>query len=241
MELDWDAVYSPGEKKEYFFLDDVLKVLSRDVPKYAKGSLDPNIINLRDKLWEYLTVIFDSNDLPVFLEILSREPGAPKVIEPNQQHRPEYQNKEAVYQGSPTVSDSHLGKDISSEQALNDAISIVSEDVNRLYNGMKAFLKAKGLTLSKADENQQKEACQEFYSKDSDNFTYLELEHVEGAIDKLSYWGTNNSARDIKGGLFQQFISHEHSYLFADKNLNTNYQDLYSLSTKLQKNVLKQS
>ena len=112
MELDWDAVYSPEEeKKQYFFIDDVLKVLSRDVSKYAKGSLDPNIINLRDKLWEYLTVIFDSNDLPVFLEILSREPGVSKVIEPNQQHRSEYQNKEAVYQGSPTVSDSSTHSD----------------------------------------------------------------------------------------------------------------------------------
>ncbi len=144
-------------------------------------------------------------------------------------------NKKDYVSESATVSDNHLGKDISSEQALNNAVSIVSEDINRLYNGMKELLKAKGRTLSNADESQQKEACQKFYDKNSDKFTSLKLNHVEAAIDNSNYWGTNNSARDIKGGLFQQFISHKHSYLFADKNLKTNFQDLYSLSTKLQK------
>lgn len=145
---------------------------------------------------------------------------------------------------SATVLDSYPDRDISNEQALNDAVSIVSEDVSRLYKGMKEILKAKGLTLSNADESQQKQACKKFYDKNSDNFTSLKLDHVEGAINNSTYWGTNNSARDIKGGLFQQFIIHEggeYSYLAADKNLKLNFQDLYSLFTKLQKNVLKQS
>ena len=125
------------------------------------------------------------------------------------------------------------------KEILNKAIHSVSEDVDQLYNGLKSLLKANRLTLSRADENQQKEACKNFYDQNSNEFSILKQKHIESAIKSSKYWGSNNSARDIKGVLFEQFIVHNHSHLTSDKNLNTNPQALYTLSRKLKKNRLK--
>jgi hypothetical protein len=215
------------------FEKEVLRRLRDGNTEYTQNK-EYGPVDLKELFGDFLWWLFDDKTLPIYLSFLDLEYG-PEGLWEVASSDSDQKNKKDYISKSATVSDSHLGKDISSEQALNDAVSIVSEDIIRLYNGMKELLKAKGLTLSKADESQQKEACQKFYDKNSDKFTSLKLNHVEAAIDNSNYWGTNNSARDIKGGLFQQFISHKHSYLFADKNLKTNSQDLYSLFTKLQK------
>lgn len=116
--------------------------------------------------------------------------------------------------------------------ALYKAIHCVSNEVEQLYNGMKSLLKAKGITLSLADERQQTEACKNFYDQNSNQFSFLKQNHIESAIGNSKYWITSNPARDIKGGLYEQYIISDHGFLAADKNLKTNFQDLYSLSKK---------
>ena len=141
MELDWDTVYSPGEKKEYFFLDDVLGVLSGKASDYVNGSLHPeidrNIINLKDKFLEYLKGIFDSNSLPVFLEILSREPGASKASNPSNQ---EQKNKEVFSKLSTQCS---IENDPTTNQDDKEKVPQVQKDTmqNTKYYTERQFFK----------------------------------------------------------------------------------------------------
>ena len=116
-----------------------------------------------------------------------------------------------------------------------DAIYSVLQDVEQLYNGMKKLLKAKNLLLSRASRTQQQEACKDFFNQNKDIFKILTIEHIEGAVTNSIYWETHNSARDIKGGFLEQYIITNYGSLAGDKNLKTNSQDLYSLSTKLLK------
>lgn len=107
---------------------------------------------------------------------------------------------------------------------LDSVIAKAIDEVDFLYNGFKTTLKNKNLKLATTRRDEQYEACSDFFRSNKSEFQILQKSFI---VNDSKYWATSNPSRDIKGGILEQYLMRNHKKLYFDKNLPTNYQQLY--------------